>query len=134
MAGRAAVAAVAVLAVELTALQVHSVGRRSATDEPFTAWRTPFADELSADGRVLALTRDQLGDFPYLGASLRPNANAYQQLRSIDGYDGGVQVTARWAEAMAPLAAGPVFDAGADIAGPDPPAARRSGTGPLRRA
>ena len=45
-AGRAAVAAVAVLAVELTALQVHSVGRRSETDEPFTAWRTPFADEL----------------------------------------------------------------------------------------
>lgn len=110
-AGRAAVAAVAILAIELTALQVHSVGRRSETDEPFTDWRTPFAGELGGGGRVLALTRDQLGDYPYLGASLRPNANVYQELRSIDGYDGGVQVTTRWAEAMAPLAAGPVFDA-----------------------
>ena len=105
-AGWAAAAAVGVLAIELTATQVHSVGRRSQTDRPFTDWRTPFAEELGAGGRVLALTRDQLGDFPYLGASLRPNANVYQELRSIDGYDGGVQVTKPWAEAMTPLAGG----------------------------
>jgi hypothetical protein len=106
----AAVAVVAVLALELGLLQIHSVGRRSLADEPFTAYRSPFAEELSAGGRTLAITWDDLGNFPYLGGSLRPNANVYQRIRSIDGYDGGVQVTKRWAEAMAPFAAGPAFD------------------------
>jgi hypothetical protein len=105
-----AIGVVAVLVLELGLLQVHSVGRRALTDEPFTDYRTPFADELSAGGRTLAITRDDLGNFPYLGASLRPNANVYQGVRNIDGYDGGVQVTARWVEAMTPLAAGPTFE------------------------
>jgi hypothetical protein len=107
----AALAVAAVLAAELGLLQVHAVGRGLLTRQPFTAWRSPFAAELAGGGRALALTRDELGNLPYLGQSLRPNANVYQGIRSIDGYDGGVQVTKRWAEAMAPLGGGPAFDA-----------------------
>ena len=55
-------------------------------------------------GRSVALTFDELGDPPYLVASLRPNANALFDIPSVDGYDGGVQVTDRWAEAMSSMA------------------------------
>ena len=58
----------------------------------------------------------------------------YQQLRSIDGYDGGVQVTARWAEAMAPLAAGPVFEPELTLRAQIGLPLDACGAGPLRRA
>ncbi len=55
-------------------------------------------------GRSLAMTFDDLGNTAYLVASLRPNANALFDIPSIDGYDGGVQVTDRWAAAMSSMA------------------------------
>jgi hypothetical protein len=55
-------------------------------------------------GRSVALTFDELGDPPYLVASLRPNTNAFFAIPSLDGYDGGVQVTDRWADALSSLA------------------------------
>ncbi len=60
-------------------------------------------------GRSVALTLDEFGDPAYLVAALRPNTNALFDIPSLDGYDGGVQVTDRWADALSSLAAGP-FD------------------------
>ncbi|MGE0727362.1 MAG: hypothetical protein AB7Q92_04900 [Acidimicrobiia bacterium] len=57
-------------------------------------------------GKVFALTADRIDDLAYVIASLRPNANVLYHLPSPDGYDGGIQVTRRWADAFAPLAAG----------------------------
>ena len=59
-------------------LQVHSVGRRSRPTSRSRpgARRSPRAVRRRPG---LAITRDHLGNFPYLGASLRPNANVYQQ-------------------------------------------------------
>jgi hypothetical protein len=56
---------------------------------------------------VLSLTRDDLGDTPYLVAGLRPNVNAALGIRSVDGYDGGVQVTKRWVSMVGQLTARP---------------------------
>jgi hypothetical protein len=66
-----------------------------------------FLDRLP--GRSIALTFDDLGNPAYLVAGLRPNANALFEIPSLDGYDGGVQVTKRWASALSSLASGP-FD------------------------
>jgi hypothetical protein len=49
------------------------------------------------EGRTLAFTFDELGDPSYLAPALRPNVNATFGIASIDGYDGGVQITKRWA-------------------------------------
>jgi hypothetical protein len=54
-------------------------------------------------GRSVALTFDELGDPLYLVAGLRPNTNALFDIPSLDGYDGGVQVTDRWANALSSL-------------------------------
>jgi Bacterial membrane protein YfhO len=56
-------------------------------------------------GRSLAVTNDA-ADTPYLVNGLRPNANNLYGARSIDGYDGGVQVTTRWLAAMGKVAGG----------------------------
>ncbi len=57
--------------------------------------------------RVLALTFDRLDQPRYAVSTLRPNANVLFGIRSLDGYDGGVQVTTRWVETMEALSAGP---------------------------
>jgi hypothetical protein len=40
--------------------------------------------------------------------TLRPNANVTSDVRSLDGYDGGIQVTDRWARAVSELAGKPI--------------------------
>lgn len=51
-------------------------------------------------GRTIAATFDEFGDPVYLTTGLRPNANMIFGIRSVDGYDGGVQVTERWADTL----------------------------------
>ncbi|MGA0878803.1 MAG: hypothetical protein ACO3SP_06750 [Ilumatobacteraceae bacterium] len=76
-------------------------------DEPFTAVRSDFSEWLSSrDGYTIALTED-FGPAPEVIEGLRPNANVLQGIRSIDGYDGGVQVTERWATALSRFAVAP---------------------------
>lgn len=53
--------------------------------------------------RSFAFTTEQLGDPAYVLSGLRPNANTFLGIRSIDGYDGGVQVTDEWVAATAAL-------------------------------
>jgi hypothetical protein len=88
----------------------HIPARAARFPVPFTAYRSPLVESLAAGGdRAFALTADRLDDFPYLAETLRPNANATAGVRSIDGYDGGIQVTDRWARAMSEVAGQPVI-------------------------
>lgn len=54
----------------------------------------------SAGGRVVSAGIDDIGNQAYLRVSLRPNVNATEGVRSLDGYDGGAVLTTRWTEAM----------------------------------
>jgi hypothetical protein len=88
-------------AVELGAMSVHSIPQQLRTDTPFTAMQTATTDYLANvdAGFTVALTDDgRLADYQVPG--LRPNANALNGIASIDGYDGGVQITQRWADAL----------------------------------
>lgn len=99
---------VVVLALELVPTWRWSPARLTSTPVPWTQYRSAAIEHLRAvdDGRVLALTFDELGDPAYLAGSLRPNVNATHGIRSIDGYDGGIQVTEQWVEAMSSLTGG----------------------------
>lgn len=56
--------------------------------------------------RVFALTFDRWDQPLYLRDGLRPNVNASLGIRSLDGYDGGPQITKRWISAIQALTAG----------------------------
>jgi hypothetical protein len=92
---------VALAALELGAMSLHSIPQQLRTDVAFTSLRTPTTDFLAdADaGLTVALTDDgRPADYQVPG--LRPNANVLHEIASIDGYDGGVQITQRWADAL----------------------------------
>jgi hypothetical protein len=61
-------------------------------------------------GRVLSVGGGSLDDHPRQRASLRPNANVFDRLRSPDGYDGGLLYTPAWVGAMRRLLRNPSFD------------------------
>ncbi len=80
---------------------MHSIPQQLRTDVAFTSMRTATTDFLTGvdAGFTIALTDDgKSADYQVPG--LRPNANALQDIASIDGYDGGVQITQRWADAL----------------------------------
>jgi hypothetical protein len=96
-----AVALLALAALELGAMSIHSLPMRLTTDVAFTSHRTATTDFLAETdaGLTIALTDDGRGA-PYQVPGLRPNANVLHGIASIDGYDGGVQITHRWADAL----------------------------------
>jgi hypothetical protein len=100
-----------VLLVELGLPGRFSFARRVLQPTSFVDDGGLVVERLEAvgDGRVFSYATDRPGDIPYLVRSMRPNANALFGIRSVDGYDGGVQVTTRWAEAMRSLTGG-TFD------------------------
>lgn len=99
---------VVIVVGELAMFNVHSLGRSLVT-------RTDISELVGAvprfladhPGRSLAIT-DDAAPPRYLVNGLRPNANNLFGARSIDGYDGGVQVTTRWLSAMGTAAGGPL--------------------------
>jgi hypothetical protein len=101
-AARAAAAALLVLAsVELAAMSLHSIPQQIQTDAAFTSHRTATTDFLAvADGGLTVALTDDGRSVDYQVPGLRPNTNAIDGIASIDGYDGGVQVTERWADAL----------------------------------
>lgn len=87
-------------AAEVTVLSLRSVPVRLRTDTAFTEHQTPTSQFLAGTtGFTIALTDDGAGP-EYEVPGLRPNANVLSDVRSIDGYDGGVQITERWATAL----------------------------------
>ncbi len=83
---------------ELGYFSTKSFARFSTQRYPITNYRSAITDKLqNSEGRSLAMTDDRLGDTPYLVTTLRPNTNSlFRNIRSFDGYDGGLQVTKRW--------------------------------------
>jgi hypothetical protein len=96
-----AIGVLALASLELGVMSLHSIPRQMATDVAFTSHRTPTTDFLAEvdAGFTVALTDDGR-DADYQVPGLRPNANAINGIASIDGYDGGVQITDRWADSL----------------------------------
>jgi hypothetical protein len=101
-------AAVTIVVIELAVPARRDFATKLAGSTSFPSYASTATRYLAdRPGRVLALTRDDLGDTPYLVAGLRPNVNAALGIRSVDGYDGGVQVTKRWVAMIGQLTAQP---------------------------
>jgi antitoxin (DNA-binding transcriptional repressor) of toxin-antitoxin stability system len=97
----AAVGVLAFAALELGLMSLHSIPQQQTSEVAFTTHRTATTDFLAAvdAGLTVALTDDgRPADYQVPG--LRPNANVLHEIASIDGYDGGVQITQRWADAL----------------------------------
>jgi hypothetical protein len=96
-----AVAVLVLAAAELGLMSLHSIPQQVRADASFTSLGMPTTDFLAGvdAGLTIALTDDGR-TAAYAVPGLRPNANALAGVASIDGYDGGVQITERWAEAL----------------------------------
>jgi hypothetical protein len=95
------IALVTLAVIELGVMSTHSLPQAMQSDVAFTTYRAATTEFLSAQdaGLTIALT-DDARPAEYQVPGLRPNANALASIPSIDGYDGGVQITERWAEAL----------------------------------
>lgn len=106
----AGAAIVALLAIELVAMGRNSIPERLRSDTPFTeATSVPTEWLAGRTGYTIALTDDGRGH-EYQVPGLRPNTNVYPPVASIDGYDGGVQVTGRWTAALLRFREDPITD------------------------
>ena len=96
-----AIGLVVLASLELGTMSLHSIPQKMTTDVAFTSPRTATTDFLAdADaGLVVALTDDGRPAV-YQVPGMRPNANVLNGVASIDGYDGGVQITQRWADSL----------------------------------
>ena len=91
----------AFIAIELGLMSMHSIPHQLRSDTSFTSLRTPTTDFLAdADGGFTIALTDDGRPADYQVPGLRPNSNAIHGIPSIDGYDGGVQITQRWADAL----------------------------------
>ncbi|HUS60585.1 MAG TPA: hypothetical protein VMY34_00215, partial [Acidimicrobiales bacterium] len=91
-------------AIELGVMSDHSFARGLTQPRPFTELGDDITTFLSHQpGRTLSLTDDRLSEPSYLVPGLRPNTNAAVGVASLDGYDGGTQVTTRWVEGVSAL-------------------------------
>ncbi|MEX2627076.1 MAG: hypothetical protein WD225_09330 [Ilumatobacteraceae bacterium] len=107
----AVVALVVLLGLEVGAMSRHSSIAASTTGTSFDALDAGPAAELAhRDGLTIALTDDAWDDTAYLVAGLRPNTNVLAGVASLDGYDGGVQVTERFAALIERLAPDPEIE------------------------
>jgi hypothetical protein len=67
----------------------------------------PLVNKIGLEGgRVFAQTFDRFDNAPYLLEQLRPNANALENVESIDGYDGGQWIQQRWIDMVESLTNG----------------------------
>lgn len=104
----------ALVLVELAAMARTAIPYRLVQDHPPTADPSSVVIDLAerfaaGGGWTIALTPDA-GTHDDLVAGLRPNANTFFDIASIDGYDGGVQITDRWAAAARRFTSDPPVD------------------------
>jgi hypothetical protein len=107
-----AMALAVVVMVELGVMSLHALAVTSAVGTPLDdpSYRTPTTAFLrDQPGFTMSFTDDGQGP-AYSVPGLRPNANVLAGVRSVDGYDGGVQITKRWADAVARLQTPPDLD------------------------
>ena len=103
-------ALVALLIFELILLNrssvVSTVDTTTAIEnmsEPTTKWLSAHPDS------TIAITTENGTNLDLISA-LRPNAQVLFGIPSIDGYDGGVQITSRWALALNRFVESPAYD------------------------
>lgn len=101
MAGAAVIVLLAVGGTELVTMSLNSIPLGLTTDIAFTDHPSAAVDFLESQdqGTTIALTDDGR-EVAYEVPGFRPNANVLAGVPSIDGYDGGVQITKRWAAAL----------------------------------
>jgi hypothetical protein len=103
----------ALLVVELTLLSLQALPGRLVLDEAVGTSVSPAVADLqslaASGGLMVALTPDG-GPHDELVLGLRPNSNVWFGLPSIDGYDGGVQVTEDWAAMLRRFNPEPALD------------------------
>ncbi len=93
----AVAALIVLLVIELGAVSRYSVIDETNRSTAFDALSAGVAGELEdRPGLTMALTDDLFNDPAYLVAGFRPNTNVLARVASLDGYDGGVQVTDRF--------------------------------------
>lgn len=87
--------------------QTNSPARQNSHSQPFDVATNSIVEFLKqSEGMALALTYDRFDNANYLVSTLRPNTNALQGIRLIDGYDGGMWVQERWVEQVKNLTGG----------------------------
>ncbi len=95
--GYATAFVVAIVMLELALLgrgsMIDSVSASTSYDDVSPGPAGQLAD---VEGLAVAFTPDGFGDVDSMVRGMRPNANALIGVRSLDGYDGGVQITKRW--------------------------------------
>ena len=100
---------VGVIVVELGAMARHTPSRLASTAAPLNSTSGPIVDHVQTHGgRVISMAQERYDEPTYMIEGMRPNVNAVFDIRSIDGYDGGPQVTEAWIEAVHALTHGPV--------------------------
>ena len=103
-------ALLALLMIELVLLNRSSVIRTVATTTAVEAMGTSTTAWLSAHpDSIIAITAEDGSNLDLVSA-LRPNAQALFGIASFDGYDGGVQISTRWALAMNRINKSPTYD------------------------
>jgi len=99
--------------IELAVLSLSAIPNRITMASAVGASPSPAIGELMSmatdGGYVVALTPDA-GPHDELVRGLRPNSNSWFGLRSLDGYDGGVQVTQAWTEMLSAFSETPALD------------------------
>jgi hypothetical protein len=102
--GTILIALFGLLLFELNSSASHQTPRLELSDKSISEISQDyFAGLKNEPGKILALTYDRLGDDTYLLNTLRPNTNLLQNLRSIDGYDGGTWLQSRWVAAASAM-------------------------------
>ena len=90
----------AIALAEVLTGSLSSIPQQSRSNISFASANSEMSKWLAnQDGYTIALTPD-FGPLPDVVLGLRPNANVLLGIRSIDGYDGGVQITDRWANSL----------------------------------
>ena len=111
--GAIAAGLVAVATTELLGAGVTTYAWDLRMDEGTMLVRSLAADAIGdPTGRILSIGREDLTDLDGMRRAVRPNAHVLDDLRSPDGYDGGILLTEGWRAAMAALTGSPVLDPG----------------------
>lgn len=102
---------VAVLVVELATGWSRGGDFRTTYSASVETYAQPTDLKLQGEaGFTVAYTDDGFESARNLVSGLRPNANVLEGIRSLDGYDGGVQVTKRWLSLILRGHEGPMFE------------------------
>lgn len=109
--GYAIVGLVLVVGLELAATSRHSSIADTTSSVAFDDLDPgPAAGLAGLSGLTIAFTDDAWDDTAYLVAGFRPNTNVLAGVASLDGYDGGVQVTQRFAALIERLSPSPQIE------------------------